>query len=174
MKLIKNTKYYLMSMILLLFIGCPDKSANIVELKHYPLDSTDGLITQSDVKADPQISSDQKGSVRITVTQTKTVQLYEIRDIDIEDARLIYQAKLRTESVTGKAYIEMWCHFPDRGEFFSRALHSPLSGTNDWSSQETPFFLKKGEKPDYIKLNIVIEGKGTVWIDDIRLLKAPL
>ncbi len=174
MKLIKNTKYYLMGMIFLMFIGCTDKSANLIELKHYPLDSTDGLIAQSDVQTDPQISSDHKGSVRITVSQTKTVQLYEIRDIDIEDARLIYQAKLRTENVTGKAYIEMWCHFPGRGEFFSRALHSPLSGTNDWSSQETPFFLKKGEKPDYIKMNIVIEGKGTVWIDDIRLLKAPL
>ena len=24
------------------------------------------------------------------------------------------------------------------------------------------------------KLNLLVEGKGTVWIDDIRLLKAPL
>jgi hypothetical protein len=36
------------------------------------------------------------------------------------------------------------------------------------------FFLKKGEKPDYIKLNLVIEGKGTAWIDDIGLFKTPL
>jgi hypothetical protein len=39
---------------------------------------------------------------------------------------------------------------------------------------QIPFFLKKGEKPDYVKLNIVINGTGTVWIDDVRLLKAPL
>jgi len=68
----------------------------------------------------------------------------------------------------------MWCHFPGKGEFFSRALQSPLSGSNEWTSQETPFFLKKGENPDNIKINVVVNGKGTVWIDDIHLVKAPL
>ncbi len=48
------------------------------------------------------------------------------------------------------------------------------TGTTNWTTMETPFFLKKGENPDNIKLNLVIKGKGTVWIDDIRLLKAPL
>ena len=36
------------------------------------------------------------------------------------------------------------------------------------------FFLKEGENPDNIKLNLVINGKGTVWIDDIRLVKGRL
>jgi hypothetical protein len=40
--------------------------------------------------------------------------------------------------------------------------------------QETPFFLKKGENPDNVKINLVVNGKGSVWIDDIRLVKAPL
>jgi hypothetical protein len=40
--------------------------------------------------------------------------------------------------------------------------------------EETPFFLKKGENPDNVKLNLVINGKGTAWIDDIRVLKGPL
>jgi hypothetical protein len=44
----------------------------------------------------------------------------------------------------------------------------------DWVTQETPFFLKPGENPDNVKLNLVIEGKGTVWIDDISLVKGPL
>jgi hypothetical protein len=39
---------------------------------------------------------------------------------------------------------------------------------------ETPFFLKRGEKPDNVKLNVVINGTGTVWIDDVKLLKGPL
>jgi hypothetical protein len=102
------------------------------------------------------------------------VRLYETGDIDIENARLIYRAKLRTEGVEGQVYIEMWCHFPGKGEFFSRALQSPLSGSNEWTSQETPFYLKKGENPDNIKINVVVNGKGTVWIDDIHLVKAPL
>ena len=56
----------------------------------------------------------------------------------------------------------------------SQRLTAPLSGTIDWASYETPFFLKKGERPDLIKLNVAIEGKGTVWIKDISLAKTPL
>lgn len=48
---------------------------------------------------------------------------------------------------------------------------TPLSGTTDWTTQETEFFLKAGENPDNVKLNLVINGSGTVWIDEIRLLK---
>ncbi len=62
----------------------------------------------------------------------------------------------------------MWCHFPGRGEYFSRALNVPLSGAVEWTHQETPFFLRKGENPDNIKLNLMVTG--TVWIDDIKLM----
>jgi hypothetical protein len=87
---------------------------------------------------------------------------------------LIYQAKVRTENVVGKVYLELWCNFPGKGVFFSRGLHTPLTGTTNWTSEETPFLLKKGDNPDNIKLNLVIDGKGTAWIDDIRLIKVPL
>jgi len=102
------------------------------------------------------------------------VRLFELGDIDVENARLIYQAKVRTEGVEGQVFLEMWCHFPGKGEFFSRGLQTPLTGTTNWTTEETPFFLKKGENPDNVKLNLVINGKGTAWIDDIRVLKGPL
>ena len=63
------------------------------------------------------------------------------------------------------------CHFPGKGEFFSRGLQNSLTGTTQWVTMETPFFLKKGETPDYVRLNLVINGKGTAWIDEIRLLR---
>jgi hypothetical protein len=66
----------------------------------------------------------------------------------------------------------MWCRFPGRGEFFSRALHAPISGTVEWTTQETPFLLEPGQNPDNIKLNIVLDGTGTVWIDDVVLARA--
>jgi hypothetical protein len=108
------------------------------------------------------------------VTKPTVIRLFEVRDLNVEDARLIYQARVRTENVQGQVYLEMWCHFPGKGEFFSRGLQSPLTGTTDWTTEETPFFLNKGENPDYVKLNLVINGKGTAWIDDIKLLKGPL
>lgn len=146
----------------------------VTEIRRFPLDNMEGLLTQSGLQIDKRISSDGNGSLRIVATQPTTFRLFEAGDIDIENARLIYQAKVRTENIEGRAYLEMWCHFPGRGEFFSRGLVTPLGGTIDWTTEETPFFLKQGQNPDNVKLNLVIDGKGTAWIDDIRLLKGPL
>ena len=157
-----------------LLFGCTGKKNDIVQLAHYPLDSIDGIMSRSNSILDKNISSDGNGSLRITADKPATVRLYELGDIDVENARLIYQAHLRTEEVTGQVYLEMWCHFPGKGQFFSRGLESPLSGSTEWTTEEIPFFLKNGENPDDIKLNLVINGAGTVWIDDIRLLKGPL
>jgi hypothetical protein len=147
------------------------------ELKSYSLDNAEGLITQSGVAIDKAISSDGNGSLRIDATGPTTVRLFETGDVDIEYARLIYQARIRTEDVRGQVYLEMWCHFPGRGEFFSRGLTqigTPLTGTTDWATEETHFLLQDGENPDNVKLNLVVGGKGTAWIDDIRLLKGKL
>jgi len=174
MHVLRSLILYSPFLIIFLSSGCAKKPVEPVELKKYPIDTLDGVISQTGVQIDNEITSDGNGSARITVENPTTVRLYETGDIDVENSRLIYQAKIRTQDVEGQAYIEMWCHFPGKGDFFSRALHSPLSGTNEWSSQETSFFMKKGENPDNVKINVVINGKGTVWIDDIRLLKAPL
>jgi hypothetical protein len=143
-------------------------------LKGYPLDGLDGVIVQNGVGFDVKTSSDGNGSLMVTAAEPTTFRLFEIGDLDVEDARIIYRAKLRTAGVVGKVYLEMWCSFPGVGEAFSRALQSPLTGTVEWTSQETPFFLKAGENPDNVKLNLVVEGTGRVWIDDIRLEKGPL
>ncbi len=144
------------------------------ELKSYPLDDAEGLITQSGIAIDKTVSSDGNGSLRIEAGAPTTVRLFETGDVDVENARVIYQAKVRTENVEGQVYLEMWCHFPGKGEFFSKGLMAPLTGTTAWTTAETPFFLKEGENPDNIRLNLVIDGKGTAWIDDIRLLKGTL
>jgi hypothetical protein len=155
----------------------PAPPAQAVEssiLKSYPLDTVEGVIAQDGVALDASTSADGKGSLVLTAEEPTTFRLFETGDLDVEDARIIYRAKLRTEGVEGRVYLEMWCSFPGVGEAFSRALQSPLSGTMEWTSQETPFFLKAGENPDNVKLNVVIEGTGRAWVDDIRLEKGPL
>lgn len=158
----------------LCLLGCSQPATQVTELRHFPLNNTNGIITRSNVAFDKHSSSDGNGSLRVNVTAPTVVRLFEVGDLNVENARLIYQAKVRTEGVDGHVYLEMWCHFPGKGEFFSRSLQTPLSGTTNWTTEETPFFLKKGQTPDYIKLNLVINGTGTAWIDDIRLLKGPL
>jgi len=128
--------------------------------------------------ADAAISKD------LTVTEDKTwladckqariIRLFEVEKPDVEKCVVIYRARLKTESFTGEAYLEMWCRFAGKGEFFSRGLANTVSGSNNWASYETPFFLKKGEKPDLIKLNLVVKGAGKVWVKDVELLQGPL
>ena len=106
--------------------------------------------------------------------KAQTIRLFEVPDPDVEQCVVTYRAQLKSEGLKEPAYLEMWCRIPGRGEFFSRGLDNPLTGSNDWASYEIPFFLKKSEKPDLIKLNIVTKGPGKIWVKDIRLLKGPL
>ena len=170
----RNFVLCLCAVLFFVLVDCSKPSQEVMELKRFPIDSLEGIITQSGVQFDKEVSSDGKGSLKIMATEPTVVRLFELGDIDVENARLIYQAKVRTEGVEGQVYLEMWCHFPGKGEFFSRGLQTPLTGTTNWTTEETPFFLKKGENPDNVKLNLVINGKGTAWIDDIRVLKGPL
>ena len=127
-----------------------------------------------EVEIDREIFADGNESLKITTDKPLIIQLANTGDIDIEDALLIYRAKIKTEDLNGKVYLEMWCSFKGKGQFFSKAIENALTGTNNWTVQEAPFFLKKGENPDDIKLNIVINGKGTVWLDQVELLRKPL
>ena len=153
--------------------ACKSKTP-VRELMAYPADNAEGVIDQGRVSFDPAVSSDGRGSLKITAPDPVTVRLFETGDLDIEDARIIYQAKVKAEDFEGKAYLEMLCRFPGKGDFFSRGLDRPISGPVDWTSLAIPFFLKKGENPDNLALNLVIEGKGTLWIDELKLTSEPL
>ena len=169
--MLKSPILLLGAALLLIFCSGPQKP---MELKSFPLDSIEGVIAQTNVAFDPSVSADGKGSLRIEANEAVTVPLFEVSDISIDQAIIFYQAKVKTQRILGQVYLEMWCHFPGKGEFFSRGQNSLMSGTNDWTSQETPFKLQKGETPDIIKLNLVINGTGVAWIDDIKLVKGKL
>ena len=158
----------------LLGMGCQTATIDTEVLKRIPVDNTDGVLTQSGVAFDHAVTSDGAGALRIDASGPIVVRLYEVSGLSIEDARLIYRARVKTENLEGQAFLEMWCVIPGMGEYFSRSLQSPMSGTADWSTQETPFFLQKGQRPDLVKLNVVINGRGTLWIDDIVLSRGPL
>ena len=124
------------------------------------------------ISKDVAVTSDKAWLIESKKAQT--VRLFEVADPGVEDCMVIYRAKLKTKDLKEPAYLEMWCRVSGRGEFFSRGLDNTVTGSNDWASYEIPFFLKKGEKPDLIKLNVVLKGGGKVWIKDVQLLKGPL
>jgi serine/threonine protein kinase len=136
----------------------------------------DATILKTFTTQDPTLAGD-----RLTVSddawlldsaQTQTVQLFELRDPEAGPGTIFYEADLRTEGLDGRVYLEMWCRFPGRGEFFSRGYRDALSGTTGWVSSQAPFLLQQDEKPDLIRLNLAVEGTGRVWIRNVTLSHA--
>jgi hypothetical protein len=144
-----------------------------------PVGTKDGVVkrfTATDKPVSDRAKPDQKGW-RIETGKTATIPLFVTKDFRDDNCMAIYRAQLKAAKLKGKAYLEMLVHLPgepDDREYFSRGLANPISGTTDWASYETPFFFEKGQRPDRIRLNLVIEGSGTVWIRDIELLRGPL
>lgn len=157
-------------LLLFLFMSCSIQTKS-TELKHLPIDDLNGIITQSGVQLDKIVSSDGNGSIKIETSEPIVVPLYIVNDVRVDDTQIIYEAKVKSEGLNGQAYLEMWCVFKDHGEFFSRGFDSVISGTSDWKTIKTVFNLRKGDMPDQIKLNVIINGVGTVWIDNISLSK---
>jgi len=109
----------------------------------------------------------------VSCTTTQTFRLFEVPNPGVENCTVMYRAKLKSEGLVGRAYLEMWCQFTGQGEAFSRGVNSTISGSSDWATCQTPFFLKAGEKPDLIRLNLVVEGQGKVFIKDVELTASP-
>ncbi len=138
----------------------PPETVRKFDLSDHPI-SQDGVTVDGD-------------GWRIDADKASTVRLFELDDPGIEQCLVAYKAKIKTSDVDGKAYLEMWCRFPGKGEFFSKGVRNAASGTTDWASYEIPFYLKQGQRPDLIKLNLIVEGSGTVWIKELSFEKTPL
>jgi len=133
--------------------------------------------------ANPTITKDvavDGGAWLAVCDKAQTFRLFEVPEPGVEDCTVLYRAQLKTENLRGQAYLEMWCRLPGRGEFFSKGLNQLLTGSNDWVSCQIPFFLKKGEQPDLIRLNLVVQAvgglfkkavAGKLWIKDVELVR---
>jgi hypothetical protein len=161
-----------MAIVLLALCACKPGPDKLPDMALYAdgIDSLRSVITQSGVAFDPAISADGRGSLRIDASGGRTVVM--LADVPLDAPKLprfAYRARLRCEKLEGVAYLEMWMVVEGKGEFFSRALHSQISGTSEWSTHEAPFFLEEGQRPKRAKLNVVVEGTGTVWVDGVTL-----
>jgi hypothetical protein len=145
-------------------------SALAAELKKMSLD--DASILGTTIQTDSDVKTEGQASVRIATRFPTTNCMGEVNGFDLENARLVYKAKVKSD-LNGSAYLEMWVHIGN-GRYFSKGLNDPVKGKSDWRSIQTPFIFQKGQNPNRITLNIVINGQGTVWIDDLVLIKAPL
>lgn len=153
--------------LVLLLVCYPAFAEDLVKLSLDDISSL-GLTIESD----PRVKVEGQSSIKITTRYPTTVCLGEVSGLDLENATLIYSARVKSQ-LDGTALLEMWVQV-DSGRYFSRGLNSTVKGNSDWRTIQTPFIFQKGQKPDRITINLIINGTGTVWVDDIVLSKAPI
>lgn len=154
---------------LLIVIALLASAAEVTVIARNPLDSLDEVEATPNMRIDTVLTADGNGSLRIRAKEPQRVLLLEAEDVDVDNINLVFQAEIRAGGLKGSAYIEVECRFQSAGSYVSRGLDYSLSGTTDFVSAETSYRLGKGEKPETVRLYLVIDGKGTVWADDVRL-----
>ena len=140
-------------------------------VKEFPINSNDIIDDSLAVFTDN--SSDNNGCLKIESEKEMRIYLYEIKEIELTDCLVMYEANLKSNDFQGSAFLEMLCTV-NGAEYFSKGLDNTISGTKDWEKHHTVFRFKKGERPTNIKLNLILEGKGEIDIDDIKLMKRNL
>jgi hypothetical protein len=157
------------SLIIFATLALVASSTRAEDLKKLNLDDASAIGTT--IQTDAQVKAEGMSSIKITTQWPTTICLSEVKGPDIESAKLIYKAKVKS-NLEGTAFGEMWAHVGG-GQYFSRGMNDVVKQKTDWKTIQTPFLFQKGQKPDKVTLNVVINGKATVWIDDIVLSKEP-
>lgn len=154
-------------------------SANAEVLAAFPNDqlptpfASHGQSPDAAVSLDAAAPEGGKGSIKITFRggPVPEVLLFDAKLSGVEDCVLWYEASMKCEGITNKAYLEMWVTFPDGNRYFSRGLDQLVTGTRDWQRCRIPFILKKGQCPTSVAMGMHFEGTGTVWLSDACLTK---
>jgi hypothetical protein len=155
--------------VFLILITTVARAENLMELS---LD--DPTLASPKIEADAKVKVEGASSLRITAQWPTTVCMGEVPGPNIENTKLVYSAHVKTQlEAGGTAFLEMWVHIGG-GQYFSRGMNDAIGQESDWKTIQTPFLFQKGQRPEKITLNLVIQGKGTVWIDDVVLTTEPL
>jgi hypothetical protein len=93
----------------------------------------------------------------------------------IKGQRYAVSGQVRYEGVEGTGYLELWSHFPDGGRYFSRTLADvgpmmKLQGTSGWRQFTLPFDATGVPPPTRLVVNIVLPGRGVVYLGPLQLL----
>ncbi len=88
-------------------------------------------------------------------------------------AAYVVTGRVRYVGVEGQGYLEMWSLFPDGQRFFSRTVATEgtlaaLHGESGWRGFELPFD-PGAQAPSRLEVNLVLPGRGTVWLGPLRL-----
>jgi hypothetical protein len=116
-------------------------------------------------------------AVRVETGWPVTINLMtvDMSQMHLDQTTLTFSVEAKGDFAGSNAYIEMWLHVPGGygGNFHRQSLERPLLGKSPWTKLETSFSLTKGQVPDKAYLNLVINGRGSVWFRNVQFVHNP-
>jgi hypothetical protein len=123
---------------------------------------------------------DAAGSVWLKVTNALPgpawFPLARIDGPAIQGQRYGLRGTIRYQDVAGVGYLEMWSHFADGGQYFSRTMAGAgplqqITGSSAAREFLLPFdCMGRGPVPQRLEFNLALHGPGTVEISDIQVV----
>jgi hypothetical protein len=104
-----------------------------------------------------------------------SVSVLVVEQPSVKGPRYALTGQVRYDAVEGDAYLELWNHFPDGRAYFSRTLADAgpmmkLHGTSAWRTFTLPFDATGAPLPTRLVVNVVLPGRGTVFLGPIRIV----
>lgn len=162
--------------VIYMLLGEPQYDDTLIA--HFPVDSEADLTpnpTKDPHAIDPTISSDGNGSLRIDARGKQLVDLYRVwgDEEDLSFRQLVYQADVRTEGATGDVFLVMQAGITSvpGGSISVVGRDAAIRGTTDWTTLQASAGNPGGSRLLETKLQLHIDGPGTVWIDNVKLIK---
>jgi hypothetical protein len=114
------------------------------------------------------VTADQ-GGWRIETGGETTLPFFELTGLDLHDGNIVYRGEMKAGDLEGAAYLFLQC-YRDGNMLTAKNISPGLEAPSDWANFEVSFQPREGQHVDRIKLSVVVTGKGTVWIKDIRVM----
>lgn len=105
-----------------------------------------------------------------------SVTVWTIDRPPIAGPRYAVTGQVRYEAVEAISYLELWSHFPDGSQYFSRTLGEvgamqKLEGSSGWRPFALPFDATGAPTPSRLVLNVVLAGRGRVELGPLKLVE---
>jgi hypothetical protein len=133
-----------------------------------------GRISTGTVLAPEAGSSDRRLEIKRTAATPSTATVLTIERPQVTGPRYRLSGRVRYENVEGAGYLEMWNYFPGGGQYFSRTLADAgpmmkLQGSSGWRTFVLPFDATGAPPPTRLVVNVVLPGRGTVYLGSLEL-----
>ncbi len=141
-----------------------------VDLGYFP--SHDLKQVKTLVTVDPTVTVDGNGSLKVHAIHNAQTTIADQKDLRVEHGETLWCIlKVKCEAVAQRAYLEMWCEIGEGKRAFSKGPDQTLQGDSDWKEIRLPMMVTGDFPVNRALVNIVIEGPGTVWVDQITFEK---